>query len=214
MSFLQTSERRQAELSFYLKELLYTDSRISESDVVYTFLHCLLRDEQDLLKMREGLLPHSLFQFLNSSFLSEESTTDNSIAGRVKLDLQYSEEQERLSIMVRHVRELVCHTTTPYPCQSLGVLLLKVPRDGTESMDPYVKLYLLPDPKKCSKQKTKIARKTLNPTYNQMVRCCVNGDTACVLVGEGIRITIIFALNITNIMFSCSHTSTSSSTTL
>lgn len=33
------------------------DSRISESDVVYTFLHCLLRDEQELMRMREGVLP-------------------------------------------------------------------------------------------------------------------------------------------------------------
>ena len=30
------------------------DVHISESDVVYTFLHCLLRDEQDLRVMREG----------------------------------------------------------------------------------------------------------------------------------------------------------------
>ena len=44
-----------------------------------------------------------------------------------------------------------------------------MPRDGSDTLDPYVKLYLLPDPKKASKQKTKIARKTLNPTYNQMV---------------------------------------------
>ena len=28
--------------------------QVSDSDVVYTFLHCLLRDEQDMLKMREG----------------------------------------------------------------------------------------------------------------------------------------------------------------
>ena len=45
----------------------------------------------------------------------------------------------------------------------------QVPRDGTESTDPYVKLYLLPDPAKATKKKTKIARKTLNPTYNEVV---------------------------------------------
>ena len=49
------------------------------------------------------------------------------------------------------------------------VTCVQVPRDGSDTLDPYVKLYLLPDPKKASKQKTKIARKTLNPTYNQMV---------------------------------------------
>ena len=30
------------------------DPVISESDIVYTFLHCLMRDEQDLRAMKEG----------------------------------------------------------------------------------------------------------------------------------------------------------------
>ncbi len=42
-------------------------------------------------------------------------------------------------------------------------------QDGTDP-DPYVKLYLLPDPQKISKRKTKAARRTCNPTYNEMVR--------------------------------------------
>ena len=40
--------------------------------------------------------------------------------------------------------------------------------DG-EAPDPYVKLYLLPDPGKLTKRKTKIATKTYHPTYNEMV---------------------------------------------
>ncbi len=44
-----------------------------------------------------------------------------------------------------------------------------MPRDGFDSADPYVKLYLLPDPNKSTKQKTKITKKTLNPTYNETV---------------------------------------------
>lgn len=41
--------------------------------------------------------------------------------------------------------------------------------DGTDP-NPYVKTYLLPDPHKTSKRKTKISRKTRNPTFNEMVR--------------------------------------------
>ena len=47
---------------------------------------------------------------------------------------------------------------------------LKIPREGYEMADPYVKLYLLPDPNKETKKKTKIAKRTLNPTYNETVR--------------------------------------------
>ena len=36
--------------------------------------------------------------------------------------------------------------------------------------DPYVKTYLLPDPAKQTKRKTKIVHKTTHPTYNEMVR--------------------------------------------
>lgn len=81
----------------------------------------------------------------------EEQAAAEAVAGKVKLDLHYHEDKQRLSIMVQHARELV-------------------PREGTDSIDPYVKLYLLPDRNKATKQKTKIARKTLNPTYNETVR--------------------------------------------
>ncbi len=46
---------------------------------------------------------------------------------------------------------------------------MQAPREGMETADPYVKVYLLPDLQKTTKQKTKIAKRTLNPTYNQQV---------------------------------------------
>ena len=40
------------------------DPIVSESDIVYTFLHCLMRDEQDLRTMKEGTIaPHILLSF-------------------------------------------------------------------------------------------------------------------------------------------------------
>ena len=35
--------------------------------------------------------------------------------------------------------------------------------------NPYVKVYLLPDPSKETKRKTKIAKSTFHPTFNEMV---------------------------------------------
>ncbi|RVE72868.1 hypothetical protein OJAV_G00043190 [Oryzias javanicus] len=68
--------------------------------------------------------------------------------GEVKLSISFK--SEKLFIMVMHIRGL-------QPLQ-----------DGTDP-DPYVKLYLLPDPQKMSKRKTKAARRTCNPTYNEML---------------------------------------------
>lgn len=44
---------------------------------------------------------------------------------------------------------------------------LQVTEDGADP-NPYVKTYLLPDTHKTSKRKTKISRKTRNPTFNEM----------------------------------------------
>ena len=40
---------------------------------------------------------------------------------------------------------------------------------GTNTANPYVKVYLLPDPYKSTKRKTKVAKRTLHPTYNETV---------------------------------------------
>lgn len=60
------------------------------------------------------------------------------------------------------------HVTHNYACTHTQNL--KIPREGYEMADPYVKLYLLPDPNKETKKKTKVAKRTLNPTYNETVR--------------------------------------------
>ncbi|MEJ1270063.1 phosphatidylinositol-4-phosphate 3-kinase catalytic subunit type 2 beta [Cricetulus griseus] len=69
------------------------------------------------------------------------------VGGEVKLSISYK--NNKLFIMVMYIRGL--------PLQ-----------DGNDP-DPYVKIYLLPDPQKTTKRKTKVARKTCNPTYNEML---------------------------------------------
>ncbi|NXP00993.1 P3C2B kinase, partial [Certhia brachydactyla] len=82
---------------------------------------------------------------------SPDSTWSRSlgrVGGEVKLSISYK--NNKLFIMVMHIRGLP-------PLQ-----------DGNDP-DPYVKTYLLPDPQKTTKRKTKVARKTCNPTYNEML---------------------------------------------
>ncbi|XP_069821085.1 phosphatidylinositol 4-phosphate 3-kinase C2 domain-containing subunit alpha [Dendropsophus ebraccatus] len=69
------------------------------------------------------------------------------IEGEVKLSISYR--NGTLFIMVMHIKDLVTEDST--------------------DPNPYVKTYLLPDPHKTSKRKTKISRKTCNPTFNEML---------------------------------------------
>ncbi|XP_075694338.1 phosphatidylinositol 4-phosphate 3-kinase C2 domain-containing subunit alpha isoform X2 [Rhinoderma darwinii] len=69
------------------------------------------------------------------------------IEGEVKLSISYR--NGTLFIMVMHIKDLVTEDST--------------------DPNPYVKTYLLPDPHKTSKRKTKIGRKTCNPTFNEML---------------------------------------------
>ncbi|XP_034031719.1 LOW QUALITY PROTEIN: phosphatidylinositol 4-phosphate 3-kinase C2 domain-containing subunit alpha [Thalassophryne amazonica] len=75
------------------------------------------------------------------------SPTSGKVEGEVKLSISYR--NSTLFIMVMHIKDLVSE-------------------EGTEP-NPYVKTYLLPDPHKTSKRKTKITRKTRNPTFNEML---------------------------------------------
>ncbi|KAJ8348839.1 hypothetical protein SKAU_G00274280 [Synaphobranchus kaupii] len=75
------------------------------------------------------------------------SSRSGRVEGEVKLSVSYR--NSTLFIMVMHIKGLVSD-------------------DGTDP-NPYVKTYLLPDPQKTSKRKTKISRKTLNPTFNEML---------------------------------------------
>lgn len=75
------------------------------------------------------------------------SPTSGRVEGEVKLSVSYR--NSTLFIMVMHIKDLMSN-------------------DGADP-NPYVKTYLLPDPHKTSKRKTKIARKTRNPTFNEML---------------------------------------------
>ncbi|XP_072905493.1 phosphatidylinositol 4-phosphate 3-kinase C2 domain-containing subunit alpha isoform X1 [Hemitrygon akajei] len=75
------------------------------------------------------------------------SANSGQVGGEVKLSISYR--NSTLFIMVMHIRDLVTE-------------------DGADP-NPYVKTYLLPDPHKITKHKTKVSRKTRNPTYNEML---------------------------------------------
>uniref|UniRef100_A0A8V5FXA6 Phosphatidylinositol 4-phosphate 3-kinase C2 domain-containing subunit alpha n=1 Tax=Melopsittacus undulatus TaxID=13146 RepID=A0A8V5FXA6_MELUD len=90
------------------------------------------------------------------------------VGGEVKLSISYR--NSTLFIMVMHIKDLV--------------------KDGADP-NPYVKTYLLPDTHKTSKRKTKISRKTRNPTFNEML--VYNGYSMETLKQRELQLSVLSA---------------------
>ncbi|XP_015193707.2 phosphatidylinositol 4-phosphate 3-kinase C2 domain-containing subunit alpha [Lepisosteus oculatus] len=103
------------------------------------------------------------------SEVTPASPTSGKVEGEVKLSISYR--NSTLFIMVMHIKDLVTD-------------------DGTDP-NPYVKTYLLPDTHKTSKRKTKISRKTRNPTFNEML--VYNGYSKDTLKQRELQLSVLSA---------------------
>ncbi|NXF36974.1 P3C2B kinase, partial [Nyctibius bracteatus] len=157
------AERRKEELNGYIWHLIHAAPEVAECDLIYTFFHPLPRDEK-----AAGTNPAP------KAADATWARPLGKVGGEVKLSISYK--NNKLFIMVMHIRGLVGARWwqgggLPH-CRAHGVPPRSAPQpplqDGNDP-DPYVKTYLLPDPQKTTKRKTKVARKTCNPTYNEMV---------------------------------------------
>ncbi|XP_033752921.1 phosphatidylinositol 4-phosphate 3-kinase C2 domain-containing subunit beta-like, partial [Pecten maximus] len=132
------AESRKPEIEKFLAELWQKTNEIKDSDLVYTFFHTLLRDEQEsqiekLDTQKRRVNPVQLVQRQNQF-------------GQLKISFMYSKDSLMVNIM--HARNLPGTPVLP---------------------SPYVKTYLLPDPEKQTKQKTKIVKSSTHPTYNEVI---------------------------------------------
>ncbi|KAK3611626.1 hypothetical protein CHS0354_018322 [Potamilus streckersoni] len=142
------AEARKVEIEKFLQELWHTSSEVSHCDIVYTFFHTLLRDEQESYRKR----------------LSQDKVRGNSVQlvktagnGLIKLSIEYV--KDSLHIMIMHVKDL--------------------PTFGSDLPSPYVKMYLLPDPEKLTKRKTKIIKHSTHPTYNELIEYKMKMEEVC-----------------------------------
>ncbi|XP_063885765.1 phosphatidylinositol 4-phosphate 3-kinase C2 domain-containing subunit beta-like isoform X1 [Scylla paramamosain] len=145
------AEKRKFEIELFLATLFDLTAEISHSDLVYTFFHPLLRDQEDTdihikkLKNRDT----------RSSLPPNLPSVPGHVQGQVKVSVQYLRGQ--LQIMVHHARNLSFISNGQEP-------------------SPYVKLYLLPDPHKKTKRKTKVVKKTCHPTFMELITYRMSQD--------------------------------------
>uniref|UniRef100_A0A8C3PL81 Extended synaptotagmin 3 n=1 Tax=Calidris pygmaea TaxID=425635 RepID=A0A8C3PL81_9CHAR len=92
-----------------------------------------------------GSLPSSCFE-LSSSNLDLQNGSEMPL-GEIQLTVRYASVRQSLVVLVNSCRNLV-------PSSNRGV-------------DPYVRIYLLPDRRWASRKKTSVKKKTLNPQYDE-----------------------------------------------
>jgi len=130
-----------------LSSLFLLAEEISHSDLVYTFFHPLLKDEEEtnihIHKHRDSAAGEG-----GSSGGHERKSSAGKIRGRIKLKIYYR--AETLHVLIQFVENLSVN-------------------DAREEPNSYVKVYLHPDPKKATKRKTRVVRRSCNPTFMEML---------------------------------------------
>lgn len=124
---------------------------ISHCDLVYTFFHPILRDQ-------EGLGSNTTTTGIGSplgtktiasraQMVRQASIYSPTTSGQVKLSIVYK--NATLTIMIMHAKNLTS--------------------SRSQMPDTYVKTYLLPDANKTTKRKTKVVNRSCHPTFMELI---------------------------------------------
>jgi phosphatidylinositol-4-phosphate 3-kinase len=137
----EVAERRKHDVKTFLGGLFSLQEQVAHSDLVYTFFHPILRDQEEAnIRQRK----------LKEEKGNARKTSVGKIQGELKLSIEYR--KDALLVMVHHAKDLA------------------MPDGSKEAPNSYVKVYLHPDPSKTTKRKTKVVRRNCHPTFMEMVR--------------------------------------------
>uniref|UniRef100_A0A6B2ECM5 Putative phosphatidylinositol 3-kinase vps34 involved in signal transduction n=1 Tax=Phlebotomus kandelakii TaxID=1109342 RepID=A0A6B2ECM5_9DIPT len=124
------AERRLPEIRTFLTSLFNSADEIAHSDLVYTFFHPLLRDQQEadihVAKVKE----------------TRSSIPTERVCGEIKLSLQYH--RGALTVMVHHVRSLPMSTNGQEPNTYVKVYLKPDPTKATKRKTKVVRKNCFP----------------------------------------------------------------------
>lgn len=145
----EVAERRLGELRTFLAKLKSLPTDIFHCDLIYTFFHPILRDQQQSSNNLDISITSE-----SSTFGFQEITDAQRAAlyvganGQVKLSMSYK--NFSLIIMIMHAKNLACPDASVVP-------------------NCYAKTYLLPDPNKQTKKKTRVVRQSNHPSFMELI---------------------------------------------
>ncbi|KAM6173427.1 synaptotagmin-like protein 2 isoform 2-T2 [Erethizon dorsatum] len=109
--------------------------------------------------------PSSLTNLSSSSGMTSLSSVSGSVMSVYSGDFGNLEVKGNIQFAIDYVESLKELHVFVAQCKDLAAADVKKQRS-----DPYVKTYLLPDKGKMGKKKTLVAKKTLNPVFNEILR--------------------------------------------